>query len=292
MLRLFEHKIVTNVQGRPVILALHSDHVPLVPVSAAGDVDARLVERLAVDGPTGRQNLRAHLGGRIEQDGTLAEKRGRIHGGADPPGAEIDGRGLGEERHDVDVVRDTGGVLGQRPRVVWVGVVAGDVIDGLGTVEEEDVLFVCRDAHRGLAGFECFDEDGGHLEESAVVEIAVVVGFGRLHEFRLGGGVCRTDVVGFAKVVPGDDLNVVGLELQKLHPTVDVDVGVLRVQPVGGVGETLEEPRGDAGHPGFAAAGVARSGEGLVDCSFFCGGKGRMDPGEDTCATVGEGVLV
>ncbi len=55
---------------------LNSDHVPLIPTATAGDVDARLVQRLAGNGPTGCQNLRAHLGGRVEQHRTLA-KEGR-----------------------------------------------------------------------------------------------------------------------------------------------------------------------------------------------------------------------
>lgn len=84
-------------------------------------------------------------------------------------------------------------------------------MNGLGAVEEEDVFFVCGDGHFGIAGFECFDEDGGHFEETAMVEIAVVVGCVSLHELRLRSGVCRADVVGFAVVVPGDDLDVVGL---------------------------------------------------------------------------------
>lgn len=62
-----------------------------------------------------------------------------------------------------------------------------------------------------------------------MIEVAVVVGFVWVHEFGLGGGVCGANVVGFAKVVPGDDFDVVGLEFQKLHPAVDVDVGILCV---------------------------------------------------------------
>ena len=266
---------------------LHSDHVALVPIPTAGDIDARLVKYLPVDGPTSSQNLRAHPGWRIKQNRTLAEKRGRVHGRAIPAGIEIDGRWLREEGHDVDVVRNTRSVLGQWPRIVWVGVVGGNVVDGLGAVEEEDVFFVCRDGYFGLAGFVCVDEDGGHLEKSAVVEVAVVVRFTRLQEFRLGRAVGRADVVGFAKVVPGYDFNVVRLQLQKVHPAVDVDVGVLCVQPVGVAGKTLEEPRGYACHPGLAI-GVARVGEGLVHGSFFGGGEGGMDPGEGACATVGE----
>ena len=208
-----------------------------------------------------------------------------------PAGAEIDGRGFGEKRHDVDVVRDARGVLGQGPGVVGIAVVRGEGFDGLGAVEEEDVFFVRRDGHLGLAGLERFDEDGGHLEEGAVVEVAVIVGSARLHELGLGGDVCRADVVGLAVVVPGDDFDVVGLELQKLHPAVDVDVGVLRVQPVGVAGKALEEPRGYAGHPDLAG-GVARVGEGLVDGSFLGGGKGRMDPGEGASAAVRERGLV
>lgn len=92
--------------------ALHRDDVPLVPIPAAGDVDAGLVERLAVDGPAGRQDLRAHLGRGVEEDGALAEEGGGVHGRAGAAGAEVDGRGLGEEGHDVDVVGDAGGVLG------------------------------------------------------------------------------------------------------------------------------------------------------------------------------------
>lgn len=120
-----------------------------------------------------------------------------------------------------------------------------------------------------------------------MVEVAVVVGFVRLHEFGLGGAVRGADVVGFAKVVPGDDFDVVGLQLQQLHPAVNVDVGVLRVQPVGVAGQALEEPRGYARHPELAA-GAARVGEGLVDGSFFGGGEGRMDPAEGACTAVGE----
>ena len=81
----------------------------------------------------------------------------------------------------------------------------------MGTVEEEDVFFVRSNGDVGVTGFEGFDEDGGHFEESAMVEVAVVVGSVRLHELRLGRRVGGADVVGFAIVVPGDDFNVVGL---------------------------------------------------------------------------------
>lgn len=157
----------------------------------------------------------------------------------------------------------------------------------MGAVEEEDVFLVRGDGHFRLTGFECFDEDGGHFEETAVVEIAVVVGSVSLHELRLRRGVCRADIVGLAVVVPGDDLDVVGLELQELHPAVNVDVGVLRVKPIGITRESLEEPGGYAGHPDLAG-GVAGVGEGFVDGSFLRGGEGRMDPSEGACATVGE----
>ena len=91
---------------------LHSDHVPLIPIPTLGDVDAGLAERLAVDGPAGCQNLRTHLGRRAEEDGAFAEKGRRVHGGGVAAGVEVDGRGLGEEGHDVDVVGDAGGVFG------------------------------------------------------------------------------------------------------------------------------------------------------------------------------------
>ena len=272
-------------------MLLHGDDVPLVPIPAAGDVDAGLVERGAVDGPAGGEDLGALVGRGVEEDGALAEERGRVHGGDDAAGVEVDGGGLGEEGDDVDVVGDAGGVFGQRPRVVRVGVVAGDVVDRLGPVEEEDVFLLRRHGHFGRAGFVRADEDGGHLEKGAVVQVAVVVGFARLHQFRLGRGVRGADVVRFAPVVPGDHFDVVGLYLQQFHPAVDVDVRVLRVQPVGVAGKALEEPRGYARHPGLAI-GVARVGVGLVDGSFFGGGERRMNPGEGTCTAVGDCGLV
>ena len=90
---------------------LYRDHVPLVSIPTFGDVNASLVEGLAVDGPAGCQNLRSHLGRRAEEDGAFAEKGRRVHGCGVAAGVEVDGRGLGEERHDVDVVFDAGGVL-------------------------------------------------------------------------------------------------------------------------------------------------------------------------------------
>ena len=282
-----------RAKRRPAVATIPSngDHVPLIPITTAGDVDALLVQRLSIDRPTGGQNLRAHLGRRVEENGALAEVRGRVHGGAGPARGEVDGRRLREEGDDVDVVRDAGGVLGQWPGVVRVGVVGGHVLDGLRSVEEEDVFLVGRDGHFGVAGFEGLDEDGRHLEEGAVVEVAVVVGSVGLHELGFGGGVGRADVMGFAVVVPGDDFDVIGLELQQVIPSVNIDVGVLRIQPVGVAGQALEEPWGDACHPDLAV-GSASVGERFVDRGFFVGGEGRMDPSEGTCAAIGEGGFV
>ena len=269
------------------IFSLHSDHIPLISITAFGDIDALLVQRLAVDGPTGRQDLRAQRGRRIELNGTFADVGRRVHGRGVAARGEIDGRGCGQEWHDVDVVGDAGGIPGQRPGVVRVGVVGGDILDGLGTVEEEDVLLVCADGHVGLAGFERLDEDGRHFEEGAVVEIAVVGGRARFHQLREGGGVGGADVVRFAVVVPGDDFNVVGLQFQQVIPAVDVDVGVLRVEPVGVAGHALEEPGSYTGHPDFVVGGAGVA-EGLVNGSFLRGGEGRMDPSEGARAAVGE----
>ncbi len=124
-----------------------------------------------------------------------------------------------------------------------------------------------------------------------MIEVAVIVRCVSLHELGLGRSVRGSDVVRFAVVVPGDDFDIVGLELQQLHPAVDVNVGVLRVQPVGIAGHALEEPRGYACHPDLAVGGGGVA-KGFVDGSFFGGGEGRMHPSEGTCTAVGEGGLV
>ncbi len=74
-----------------------------------------------------------------------------------------------QEGNDVDVVLDAGDVFGKRPTV---SVAVRE--RRLQAVKHEDLLFVWRDGDDFVSGFERFDEDGGHLEEGTVIEIAIV----------------------------------------------------------------------------------------------------------------------
>lgn len=75
-----------------------------------------------------------------------------------------------QEGNDVNVVLDACDVFRKRPTV---SVAVRE--RRLQAVKHEDLLFVWRDGDDFIAGFESFDEDGSHLEEGAVVEIAIVV---------------------------------------------------------------------------------------------------------------------
>ena len=105
--------------------------------------------------------------------------------------------------------------------------------------------------------------------------------------FILCGRVRGADVRGFAPIVPGHDLDEVGLQLEKVQPFVDPDAVVLRVQPVHVRAETLEEPGRDGRDPFLILEGGAVTGVLGVDGGFLgCGEKG-VDPGEEA---VGVGV--
>ena len=148
---------------------------------------------------------------------------------------------------------------------------------GLEAVEEEDVFVLCGDGNGGLAGFVGFDEDGGHFQKRTVVQRVPVGGGDGL------GGVGRAEVAAFAPVVPGDEFDVVGLELQQVLPARDEDGGVLGLRPVVAHVEALEEPGGYGRHPFFPRGG-AFGGEEDVQGGFFGGGKVGVDPGEDAGA--------
>ena len=136
-------------------------------------------------------------------------------------------------------------------------------------IEEENFFFAGVDCHCGLSGFEGLDEEAGHLEEGGVVEIAVIVWGGGLCDDGSWRGVGGADVGGFADVcyhgiiaaaedvcrvltIPGNNLDVIRLQLEEIHPPINPNCRILGVKPILVRRHALEEPRCNACHPRFA----------------------------------------
>ena len=95
-----------------------------------------------------------------------------------------------------------------------------------------------------------------------------------------GGRVGRADVRSLAPVVPGDDLDEVGLQLEQVQPFVDPDPVVLVLAPVHVGVEALEEPGRDGGDPFLVRCGTVGCELG-VDVGFLGCGEVWVDPGEE-----------
>ena len=156
----------------------------------------------------------------------------------------------------------------------------------LRAVEHEHVLLILVDVHSRLAGLEGAREEFGHFEEGAVVVEAPVTAVVLVFGGRVGG----PDVRGLAPVVPGDDLDEVGLQLEQVQPFVDPDAVVLLLAPVHVGVEALEEPGRDGRDPFLARRGALGRELG-VDGGFFGCGQEGVDPGEEAVG-VGAGVAV
>ena len=179
----------------------------------------------------------------------------------------------GEEGDDVHIVREVGCILRQGQAVMP----AVD-LSRLQAVDEEDVFVLRRDGEfLGDAGLEAADEGLGHGEECRVIQSAVGAVVLRLRVSVEAAQ--RSHVAAFAEVVPGDQLDEVGLKGQQVQPAVKPHGRVLRVQPVQVRIHALEEPRRDACHPG-PAGDFTFVGEVPVDGCFLLGIGSRMDPGE------------
>ena len=130
-------------------------------------------------------------------------------------GVERHGGVFGEEGQHVQVVSDVRHVLRERERVLLA-------IDarGLQAVEEEDVFVLRGDGEFVRdAVLEVLDEDLRHREERAVVQSAVeAVVLGLLIRVE---AVHRPHVAALAEVVPGDQLDEVGPQLQQVQPAVE-----------------------------------------------------------------------
>jgi len=182
-----------------------------------------------------------------------------------------------QEADDEDVVVHVRGVIWERQ-----GLVDAVCHGGLRAVEHEDVFLALVDRDTGFPGVEGFGEVFGHVQKCVVVVTTPVTAVVPV----LSGRVRGADVRTFAPIVPGDNLNEVRLQLEKVQPFLDEDPVVLLVGPVHIRAEALEEPGRDGRHPfltrGGAVAGVVR-----VESRIVSGGQAGVNPGEDA---VGEGL--
>ena len=87
------------------------------------------------------------------------------------------------------------------------------------------------------------------------------------------------------RTIPRDDLNVVGLQLEQVHPSINPHVRVLSMQPIHAGAQTLEEPRRYSSHP-WGAVAIAHVMELCVDSSLTGCVAGRVNPSEGTEALV------
>ena len=183
----------------------HGDHIGIVVPKLPGGRQPLLLD-LEPGIPLPRSGER--LIAQAPADRFLADARpGHEAEGIVQAGVEGDGGRFVEEGHDEDVVVKEFDVIGQRQ-----GFVDAVGKGRLRAVEHEDILLVFVHLHRRLSGLEGAREELGHLQEGAVIveaPIAAVV-------FVFGGRVGRADVRGFAPVVPGDDLDEVGLEFEQV----------------------------------------------------------------------------
>ena len=161
-----------------------------------------------------------------------------------------------------------------------------DLIDpirhsGLRAVEHENILLILADRDARFSRMEGPGEELRHLQERAMVITTPIASAVLIFGGRVGGPNIRT----LTPVVPGDDLNEVGLEFQEMQPSVDEDAVVLLVGPVHVRAEVLEEPRRNGGDP-FLARGGAVGGVRCVEGGVVGSAEIGTDPGEEA---VGEG---
>lgn len=186
-------------------------------------------------------------------------------------GGQGETRWFVQEADNEDVVVHGRSVIWERERLI------GAVLHGrLRAVEHEDVFFALVDRYAGFPGVESFGEVFRHFQERVVVVTTPVTAVVPV----LSGMVRGANVRALAPVVPGNDLDEVGLQLEEVQPFLDEDPVVLLVGPVHVGAEALEEPGRDGGHP-FLARGGAFTGVARVEVRVVGGGKAGVDPGED-----------
>ena len=189
------------------------------------------------------------------------------------------------------------------PRIIWIAGIRPHCVNRLEAIEHKHFLFTRVDRYLGLTSFESFDEEACHLKKSSVVKVSIVVCSCRF--FKHGGrcGVRRAYVAGFTKVylgqylkvnyelsnkdltVPRDNLNVVGLEIQQIDPSIDPYTRVLSMKPVHVAGRAPKEPRRNACHP-RVAVGITLGSKGCISIVLLGHARGWMHPSERTEALI------